>query len=178
MIDSLTVRVMDKTIIQSIKSGKPPADVQKQPQFQTFHCRRRNLGQDFHFCWSLAESSHPHATKAFKLRVHQKAADSAHSHADLRFLRLNYSRLHQPRHKALSTALNCTRALWKTDSHAVLAPNSTQTSGSALNHVNLGGPRFREMNSGKRPYRSRRLLTLRFTLLSVKPVAFGSKYGR
>lgn len=128
MIDSLTVRVMDKTIIQSIKSGKPPADVQKQPQFQTFHCRRRNLGQDFHFCWSLAESSHPHATKAFILRVHQKAADSAHSHADLRFLRLNYSRLHQPRHKALSTALNSTRALWKTDSHAVLAPNSTQTS--------------------------------------------------
>lgn len=129
MIDSLTVRVMDKTIIQSIKSGKPPASVRKQPPFQAFHCRRRNLGQDFHFCWSLAESSHPHTTKAFKLhiKVHQKAADSAHSHADLRFLRFNYSRL-QRRHKALSTALNCTRALWKTDSHAVLAPNSTQTS--------------------------------------------------
>lgn len=172
MIDSLTARVMDKTIIQSIKSGKPPAGVRKQPPFQAFHCRRRNLGQDFHFCWSLAESSHPHATKAFKLRVHQKAADSARSHADLRFLRLNYSRLHQRRHKALSTALNCTRALWKTDSHAVLAPNSTQICFKPRE------PRFREMNSGKRPYRSRRLLTLGFTLLSVKPVAFGSKYGR
>lgn len=30
-IDSLTVCVMDKTIIQSIKSGKPPADERKQP---------------------------------------------------------------------------------------------------------------------------------------------------
>lgn len=39
MIDSLTVCVMDKTVIQSIKSGKPPAGVWKRPPFQAFQGR-------------------------------------------------------------------------------------------------------------------------------------------